>query len=79
MGYVLDVKDSNSDFIAEPESEYNSNRDFISLECWKKCRDVRQYFYSKVIPCLPKEEKYNLDNQIRKASVSTTANIYPVK
>ena len=27
------------------------------------------------MPCLPKEEKFNLDIQIRKASVSTTSNI----
>jgi len=27
------------------------------------------------LPCLPKEEKFNLDIQIRKASVSTTSNI----
>ena len=27
------------------------------------------------MPCLPKEEKFNLDIQIRKACVSTTANI----
>ncbi len=32
-------------------------------------------FIKKIIPLLPKEEKFNLDIQIRKASVSITANI----
>lgn len=33
------------------------------------------FFYNKIITNLPKEEKYNLDIQIRKAAISTTANI----
>lgn len=54
---------------------YNENKDFTSLEAWKKARLVRLFFYREVIPLLPVEEKYNLDIQIRKSSVSTTANI----
>jgi four helix bundle protein len=54
---------------------YNSNKDFVTLEAWKKCRDVKLLFYKKIIPLLPKEEKYNLDIQIRKCSISITANI----
>ncbi|MDK2979019.1 MAG: hypothetical protein PWP52_1733 [Bacteroidales bacterium] len=54
---------------------YNENKDFTSLEAWKKARLVKLFFYREVIPLLPVEEKYNLDIQIRKSSVSTTANI----
>jgi four helix bundle protein len=54
---------------------YNENKDFTSLEAWKKARIVKLFFYREVIPLLPVEEKYNLDIQIRKSSVSATANI----
>ena len=73
----MEFEEINS--VYEANRGYSESKDFTSLECWKKSREVRQYFYSKVIPRLPKEEKYNLDIQIRKAAVSTTANIYPVK
>jgi four helix bundle protein len=33
------------------------------------------FFYKKILPLLPKEEKFNLNLQIRRASVSITANI----
>jgi four helix bundle protein len=55
--------------------KYDSNRDFTTLEAWKKARLVKLFFYSEVIPFLPAEEKFNLKNQIRKASISITANI----
>jgi len=61
--------------VSEPVEFYDSNKDFITLEAWKKCREVKLLFYLKIIPLLPKEEKFNLDNQIRRASVSITANI----
>lgn len=61
--------------INEPHEFYSEKRDFTSLEAWIKCREVKLFFYKKVLPKLPKEEKFNLDIQIRKASVSTTANI----
>jgi len=54
---------------------YSSDRDFTSLLAWKKCREVKKYFYSRVLNCLPNEEKYNLDLQIRRAAISSTANI----
>ncbi|MEO5599542.1 MAG: four helix bundle protein [Cyclobacteriaceae bacterium] len=54
---------------------YDSQRDFTTLDAWKKARLVKLFFYKEVIPNLPLEEKYNLNNQIRKASVSATANI----
>ena len=36
---------------------------------------VKLFFYKEVIPLIPGQEKYNLNVQIRKASVSGTANI----
>ncbi len=59
----------------EPKGTYDINRDFESLEAWKKARDVKIFFYKKVLPKLPSCEKFNLDFQIRKAAVSCTANI----
>lgn len=51
------------------------DRDFTSLEAWKKAREVKLFFYQKILPKLPPEEKYNLNIQIRKAAVSSTANL----
>ncbi|RKX69275.1 four helix bundle protein, partial [candidate division TA06 bacterium] len=54
---------------------YNEHKDFVTLEAWKRCREIKNFFYKEIIPNLPIEEKYNLGTQIRKASVSITANI----
>ncbi len=59
----------------EPEGVYDKNRDFTSLICWQDARNVKIFFYKKIIPLLPKEEKFNLDIQIRKSTCSSTANI----
>lgn len=56
-------------------AKYESSKDFITLDAWKKARSVRMFFYSEIISTLPSEEKYNLGAQIRRASVSVTANI----
>ncbi len=61
--------------VKEPNSSYNKEKDFTSLTAWIKCREVKLFFYNKILKSLPKEEKYNLDFQIRKASISITANI----
>jgi four helix bundle protein len=55
--------------------EYDSKKDFTTLEAWKKSREVKVFFYREVIPLLPDVEKFNLNVQIRKAAVSATANI----
>jgi len=66
----------NQDFLVnEPSEFYNEKKDFTSLAAWVKCREVKLFFYKKIIPGLPKEEKYNLEIQIRKSSISITANI----
>jgi len=63
-------------YLVNDSSEaYNQNKDFITLVAWRKARDVKLFFYNKIIPKLPREEKFNLDTQIRKAAVSITANI----
>ena len=59
----------------ETEGVYDKNRDFISLVCWQDARNVKLFFYENIIPLLPKEEKFNLDIQIRKSACSSTANI----
>jgi len=56
-------------------SNYNSSKDFVTLSAWKKARLTRIFFYTEIVPVLPADEKYNLGLQIRRASVSTTANI----
>jgi four helix bundle protein len=61
--------------VADREGEYKTYKDFTTLECWKLSREVKLYFYKEIIPHLPKEEVFNLGNQIRNAAVSITANI----
>ncbi len=62
-------------YINEPDESYDINKDFTTLEAWSKCQEVKLFFYGKVVPCLPREETYNLGNQIRRAAISVTANI----
>lgn len=61
--------------VSDFRESYNQNKDFTTLIAWKKARDGKLFFYNKIIPKLPREEKFNLDTQIRKAAVSITANI----
>jgi four helix bundle protein len=48
---------------------------FTSLRCWQYCREVKLFFYERIIPKLPKEEMNNVGFQIRKSTRSITANI----
>lgn len=61
--------------LEEPQGTYNKNKDFISLVCWKDARNIKLFVYKKILPKLPKEERFNLDIQLRKTSCSSTANI----
>lgn len=54
---------------------YNEKRDFTSLICWQDARNVKLFFYNNVLTILPENEKYNLEIQIRKTTISSTANI----
>lgn len=65
----------NNNIFEEPKGEYNQQKDFTSLICWKDARKMKVYFYKKIVPLLPELEKYNLNTQIRRASISSTANI----
>ncbi len=57
------------------DKEYYSYKDFTTLEAWKKARVLKLFFYERVIPVLPSDERFNLGTQMRRASVSVTANI----
>jgi four helix bundle protein len=59
----------------DSSGEYNKEKDFTSLFCWQEARKVKLFFYKEIIPKLPDTEKNNLNIQIRRASVSVTANI----
>lgn len=65
----------DDDYWNDPEEFYDVRRDFTTLIAWQKCREVKLFFYEKILKNLPEEEKFNLDYQIRKACISSTANI----
>jgi four helix bundle protein len=65
----------NGDYVNESTSAYDANQDFTSLNAWRKTRKVKLFFYDSILVQLPKEEKYDLGSQIRKAAISVTANI----
>ena len=67
--------EQKNSLVEDSLSKYNSEKDFTTLDAWRKARIVKLFFYNKIIPALPLEEKYNLNLQIRKAGVSATANI----
>ena len=52
----------------------DSLRSFEDLECWKACTEVRR-FISKIIKNYPKEEKYALVDDMKRAARSTTHNV----
>ena len=45
------------------------------LETWKKSRDFALSVYKEVLPLLPLEEKWGLNQQIRRSAQSVPANI----
>jgi four helix bundle protein len=45
------------------------------LEVWRRAKDFALRIYRDVIPLLPPEEKWNLISQIRRSSLSISANI----
>ncbi len=49
-------------------------KSFEDLECWKACIEVRE-FISTLIKKFPLSEKYDLIDNMRRASRSTTRNI----
>ena len=52
----------------------DSFKSFEELECWKACREVRR-FITDLVKKYPKEEKYSLVDDMKRAARSTTQNI----
>ena len=52
----------------------NSYKTFEDLQCWRACRDVR-LFIINIIKNYPKEEKYSIVDNMKRAARSTTQNI----
>jgi len=51
-----------------------SFRSFEDLDCWKACTEVRR-FITELVKKYPKEEKYALVDDMKRAARSTTHNI----
>jgi four helix bundle protein len=52
----------------------NSIKSFEDLQCWQACREVR-IFIAKLVKSYPKEERYSLVDNMKRAARSTTQNI----
>ena len=46
-----------------------------TLETWRKSKEFSLRIYREVLPLLPPEEKWNLNQQLRRSSLSVPANI----
>lgn len=53
----------------------DDKKDFTSLDTWKKAHNLKLRLYNEVLPQLPNDEKYNLADQIKRAAISSTANV----
>ena len=45
------------------------------LQVWVRAKDYALEIYKQVLPLLPFDEKWNLDQQLRRSSLSISANI----
>jgi four helix bundle protein len=45
------------------------------LKVWVKAKEFAVSIYKKVLPLLPSEEKWNLNQQLRRSALSVPANI----
>ena len=52
----------------------NSLKTFEDLKCWQACREVR-IFIMNLVKSYPKEEKYSIVDNMKRAARSTTQNI----
>ena len=48
---------------------------FENLKVWQKAHELMLFVHREIVPHLPKEEKWNLADQIRRSSKSVSANI----
>jgi four helix bundle protein len=61
--------------IRELEEVMMSAKSLETLEVWKKAKEFALRVYHEVLPLLPSEEKWNLNQQLRRSSNSIPANI----
>lgn len=54
--------------------EDGSFKSFEDLQCWQACREVR-IFINKLVKTYPREEKFSLVDNMKRAARSTTQNI----
>ena len=54
--------------------EKKSFRSFEDLECWRACTEVRR-FITELVKKYPKDEKYSLVDDMKRAARSTTHNL----
>jgi four helix bundle protein len=52
-----------------------TEQSFETLQVWQKAHQLMLDIHKNLIPLLPKEEKYDLADQIRRSSKSVSANI----
>jgi len=52
-----------------------AEQSFEKLKTWQKAHELMLNVHKKLIPLLPKEEKYGLADQLRRSSKSVPANI----
>jgi len=52
-----------------------TDQSFETLKTWQKAHQVMLDIHKRLIPLLPKEEKYGLADQLRRSSKSVPANI----
>ena len=50
-------------------------RDYHHYKVWNKSHELVQFIYSKVIPDLPVDERYDLTRQMKRAAYSVPFNI----
>ncbi len=50
------MKYGESKNLVDSSEIYNANKDFVTLNAWKKAREVKLFFYNKIIPKLPRGE-----------------------
>ena len=52
----------------------NSFKSFEDLECWRACTEARR-FITELVKTFPKEEKYAIVDDMKRAARSTTHNV----
>jgi hypothetical protein len=60
------------------ENKRRSFKSFEELDCWKACTEVRR-FITTLLRKFPKDEKFGLVDDMKRAARSTTHNTCPVK